>query len=159
MKQLLLLGISLIAVSACAPQPPPPTAMAPPPSPPPPTAATTVVAAVPPGTAAASPPATTTYWDGVYVGSFTQNQSASGSGCPNFPVAPALTIHNGVAQFAALDVTYQGYVTPEGAVTMQSPSGQTLTGQIDAYGKLVGRTTGRCVYDAVWQRRQGPKPS
>ena len=66
-----------------------------------------------------------------YIGSFTQNLSASGSGCPNFPVAPALTIHNGVAQFAALDITYQGNVTPQGDVTMQSPAGQTLTGHID----------------------------
>src|SRR6516162_9458782 len=99
-----LLSASVIAVSACAPQqPPPPTAAAPPPSPPPPTAATTVVAptaAAAPGTAAGSPPATTTYFDGTYIGSFTQNQSASGSGCPNFPVAPALTINNGVARFA-----------------------------------------------------------
>jgi hypothetical protein len=144
MKQLFLLGISLIAVSACAPQPPPPTAAAPPPS-----------------YAAASPSGATTFYDGVYVGSFTQNLSASGSGCPNFPVAPALTIHNGVAQFAALDITYQGNVTPQGDVTMQSPAGQTLTGHIDPYFKLTGQTTGRCVYDAVWQRRgpAGPKPS
>jgi hypothetical protein len=143
MKQLFLLGISLIAVSACTPQPSPP-ATAPPPT-----------AAAAPG----SPTATTTFYDGVYIGSFTQNQSASGSGCPNFPVAPALTIHNGVAQFAALDLTYQGYVTPQGDVNMQTPAGQTFVGHIDPYGKLIGRTTGRCVYDASWQRREGPKPS
>jgi len=130
MKQLFLLGISLIAVSACAPQPPP-------------------------GYAAASPDTATTFYDGTYIGSFTQNQSASGSGCPNFPVAPALTINNGVARFAALDITYQGYVTP------QSPAGQTLTGHIDPQYVLRGQTTGRCVYDAVWQRKGapgGPKP-
>jgi hypothetical protein len=85
--------------------------------------------------------------------------SASGSECPNFPVAPALTIHNGVAQFAALDLTYQGYVTPQGELRMQTPAGQTFVGQIDPYGRLTGQTTGRCVYDATWQRRQGPKPS
>src|SRR6516225_2671054 len=83
MKLLTLLGISLFAVSACAPQPPPPPA----------------TAAPPPSYAAGSPPAATTYFDGTYIGSFTQNQSASGSGCPNFPVAPALTINNGVARF------------------------------------------------------------
>src|SRR6516162_2263303 len=77
MKQLFLLGVSLLAVSACAPPPPPP-----------------------PSYAAGSPPAATTYFDGTYIGSFTQNMSASGSGCPNFPVAPALTINNGVARFA-----------------------------------------------------------
>src|SRR6516164_11638164 len=157
-----LLSASVLALAACAPQqPPPPTAMAPPPSPPPPTTATTVVApttAAAPSYAAASPPATTTYYDGTYIGSFTQNQSASGSGCPNFPAAPALTIHNGVAQFAALDVTYQGYVTPQGDVTMQSPSGQTLTGHIDPQYVLRGHTTGRCVYDASWQRKEGRGP-
>ena len=144
MKQLFLMGISLIAVSACAPQPPPPT-----------------VTAVPPGYAATSPPPATTFFDGTYIGSFTQNVSASGSGCPNFPVAPALTINNGVARFAALDITYQGYVTPQGDVTMQSSAGQTLTGHIDPYYVLRAQTTGRCVYDAVWQRKgatQGPKP-
>jgi hypothetical protein len=78
---------------------------------------------------------------------------------PNFPVAPALTIHNSVAQFAALDLTYQGYVTPQGDANMQTPAGQTFVGHIDAYGKLISRTAGRCVYDATWQRREGPKPS
>ena len=141
MKQALVLGASLIAVSACAPQPPPPTA------------------AAPPGYAAGSPPRATTYYDGTYVGSFTQNLSASGSGCPNFPVAPALTINNGVARFAALDLTYQGYVTPEGDVRMQTPAGQTFVGHIDPSYKLTGQTTGQCVYNATWQRRVGQKPS
>ena len=142
MKRALLFGVSVLAVAACAPQQPPPPN-----------------AAAPPSYAAASPPATTTYYDGTYIGSFTQNQSASGSGCPNFPVAPALTIRNGVARFAALDLEYQGYVTPQGDVTMQTPAGQTLTGHIDPYYKLTGQTTGRCVYNAIWQRQAGPKPS
>ena len=140
MKRLFLLGLSGLAIAACAPQqPPPPTATMPPPS-----------------YAAGSPPATTTFYDGTYIGSFTQNMSASGSGCPNFPVAPALTINNGVARFAALDITYQGYVTPQGDVTMQSPAGQTLTGHIDPQYVLRGQTTGRCIYDAVWQRKGAP---
>jgi hypothetical protein len=153
-----LLSASVLAVAACAPQqPPPPTAAAPPPSPPPPTTATTVVApttAAAPGTAAGTPVATTTYYDGTYDGSFVQNTSASGSGCPNFPVAPALTIRNGVAQFAALDLTYQGYVTPQGEVRMQTPEGRTFVGQIDPYYVLRGRTTGNCVYDAIWTRHE-----
>src|SRR5215470_18898080 len=104
MKQLFPLGISLLAVAACTPQqPPPPTATMPPPS-----------------YAAGSRPATTTFYDGTYVGSFTQNLSASGSQCPNFPVAPALAIRNGTARFAALDLEYQGYVTPQGDVAMQT---------------------------------------
>ena len=135
MKRALLFGVSVLAVAACVPQPPPP----------PPTVAA-------PGPAAGTPVAATTFYDGTYVGSFTQNLSASDSGCPNFPVAPALTIHNGVARFAALDLTYQGYVTPQGDVTMQTPTGQTLTGHIDPYYVLTGQTTGKCVYNATWHR-------
>ena len=142
MKRFCLLFAPILAVAACAPaEPPPPAPVAAP--------------AYPPG----SPPASTNYYDGTYIGSFTQNVSAAGSNCPNLPVAPALTIHNGVAQFAALDLTYQGYVTPQGDVNMQTPAGQTFVGHIDPYGKLIGRTTGRCIYDASWQRREGPKPS
>ena len=89
MKRSLFVSVSVLAVAACAPpQPPMATAAAP---------------SYAPGT----PVAATTYYDGTYIGSFTQNMSASGSGCPNFPVAPALTINNGVARFAALDLTYQ----------------------------------------------------
>ncbi len=95
MRRFFLLSVPVLAIAGCAPQsPPPPT--------PPPTAA------------AETPPQATTYYDGTYIGSFTENVSASGSGCPNIPVAPALTIHDGVARFAALDLTYQGYVTPQG---------------------------------------------
>lgn len=134
---------SILAVAACAGPEVPPPAAAP--------------------VASSAPPATqTTYYDGTYIGGFTQNLSAPGSGCPNFPAAPALTINNGVARFAALDLTYQGYVTSNGAVTMQTPDGRTFVGQIDPYYVLRGRTTGACVYDAVWQRKragQGPSPS
>ena len=141
MKQSFLLGISLLAVAACVPQqPPPPTT------------------AAPPGYAAGTPVPATTYYDGTYIGSFTQNMSVSGSGCPNFPVAPALTINNGVARFAALDLTYQGYVTPQGDVRMQTPAGQTFVGHINPQYVLTGQTTGRCVYNASWQRKEGRGP-
>jgi hypothetical protein len=138
-----LLFAPVLAVAACAYQEPPP--------PPAPVAAP----AYPPG----SPPAATTYYDGTYIGSFTQNASAPGSNCPNFPVAPALTIHNGVAQFAALNLTYQGSVTPQGEVRMQTPEGQTFVGQIDPHYVLRGQTTGACVYNAIWQRKEGTGPS
>ena len=136
MKRFFLPTVPVLAIAACAPQSPPPP-------PPPPTAA------------AETPPQATTYYDGTYVGSFTENVSASGSGCPNFPVAPALTIHDGVARFAALDLTYQGYVTHQGDVRMQSPAGQTFVGHIDPYYVLTGQTTGNCVYNATWHRKEG----
>jgi hypothetical protein len=131
MRRLFLLSVPVLAIAACAPQQPPPPTMA----------------------ATEAQPQTTTYFDGTYIGSFTQNLSAVGSNCPNFPVAPALTIQNGVARFAALDITYQGYVTTQGEVRMQSPSGQTFVGQIDPYYVLKGQTTGACVYNAIWQRK------
>lgn len=146
MKLSVLLSASALVVAACAgPEVPPPPA-------PPPAA---------PGYAAAAPVSATTYYDGTYIGGFTQNMSVPGSGCPNFPVAPSLTIHNGVAQFAALNLSYQGYVTQDGRVDMRSPDGRTFVGQIDPYYVLRGRTTGACVYEAAWQRKgagQGPKP-
>jgi hypothetical protein len=138
----LFLSASVLAMAACA---------APEPAPPPAPAA---AAAYPPG----SPPAATTYYDGTYVGSFTQNVSAPGSNCPDFNVAPALTIRNGVAQFAALGLTYQGYVTPQGEVRMQTQDGRTFVGQIDPYYVLRGQTTGACVYNATWNRQQAPGP-
>jgi hypothetical protein len=142
MRQSFLLGISLLAVSACTPQEPPPPTMA-----------------APPSNAAASP-SNTTFFDGTYNGSFAQNISAAGSQCPNYTVAPPLTISNGVARFAALDLEFQGYVTPQGELRMQAPTGQTFEGQIDPYYVLRGRVTGNCVYDATWQRKgaTGQKP-
>jgi hypothetical protein len=131
-----LLGVSGLAVAACAPQqPPPPTA------------------AAAPSYAAASPSDHTTFYDGTYIGSFAENVSASEAGCPNIRVAPALTINNGLARFAALDLAYQGYVTSQGDVNMTTPAGQTFVGHIDPHYVLTGRTTGKCVYDATWQRR------
>jgi hypothetical protein len=140
MKQLTLLGMSLIAISACTPQPPPPTAVVP---------------------AAQQPASATTFYDGTYDGSFAQNVSAPGSQCPNYRVAPVLTINNGVARFATLDLNFQGYVTPQGELKMQTPTGQTFVGQIDPYYVLRGRVTGNCVYDATWQRKgaTGQKPN
>ena len=146
MKHLTLLGISLLAVAACAPQPPPPPAAPAPLAQP---------AAYPPG----SPPNTTTAFDGTYDGSFVQQISAGSSGaqCPNYRVAPALTIRNGAARFAALNLDFQGYVTPQGELRMQAPTGQTFVGQFDPYLKLTGRVTGNCVYDATWQKHQSPR--
>jgi len=148
MKQSFLLGISLLAISDCAPQQPPPPVIAAP-------------AAQQVGYAAGSPSNATTYYDGTYNGSFAQNMSAGATAgqCPNYHVAPALTIRNGVARFAALDLDFQGYVTPQGELRMQAPTGQTFVGQIDPYYLLKGRVSGNCVYDATWQRRGGTGPS
>ena len=138
MKRSFLLCVSLLMVAACAPEQPPP-----------------------PPEAAAAAPTTTTFYDGIYEGSFAQNVSPGMpvSVCPNLRVAPHLTIRNGVARFAALDLEFQGYVTPQGELRMQAPAGQTFVGQIDPYYVLRGRVSGQCVYDATWQRRGPPGPS
>jgi hypothetical protein len=142
MKRLYLLGISLLAVSACAPQTPPPPAA--------PTSVAQPVGAPPGG----SPDNTTIAFDGAYDGGFIQNMSAgrTTAECPDLRVAPALTIRNGLAQFQIANATFRGYVTPQGGLTMQSERGQTFQGQIDPYFVLKGRAAGYCVYEASWQR-------
>ena len=143
MKRFYLFGISLLAVSACAPQ------AAPPPSAAPASAAQQVAAP------AGSPSNTTRAFDGAYDGSFIQNVSAGRTtvDCPNYRVAPALTIRNGLAQFQTAGGSYQGYVTPQGALTMQGERGQTFEGQIDPYYVVTGRATvPNCIYDASWKR-------
>jgi hypothetical protein len=50
-------------------------------------------------------------------------------GCQPFNEPPTLTVKNGLAQFQAMGVTFAGYVTPQGQLTMHSGYGVTLTGQ------------------------------
>jgi hypothetical protein len=147
MKQLVLLGISLLAVSACTPQSAPPPSAAPAPAP----ASLAQQASAPAG----SPSNTTRAFDGAYDGSFVQNMSAGRTtlDCPNYRVAPALTIRNGLAQFQTGAGAFQGYVTPQGALTMQGERGQVFQGQIDPYYVVTGQATGpNCIYDASWKR-------
>ena len=129
MKQLLLLGISILAVSACAPQAPPP----------------------------GSPTNTTRAFDGDYGKALLRNVT---SGCPDFVSGRAMTIRNGLATFQSGDLAtgnlnFQGYVNPQGGVSMVSQQGQTFQGQIDSNFVLTGRATGpNCVYDVSWSRKQ-----
>ena len=142
MKQFLLLGISILAVSACAPQAPPPPAA--------PASATQPA----PG----SPTNSTTYFDGEYTAGVIQNATTgkSLSECPNLVVPQAVTIRKGLAQLQVnngrVNSTFQGYVSPDGTLAMQSEIGQTFQGRIDSNYVLKARTVGNCVYDAVWKR-------
>ena len=142
MKQLFLLGMPILAISACVPQaapPPPPAAAAP--------------------YASGSTANTTTAFDGDY-GAVIVRQVSPGCPNPSFP-SVNLTIRNGLAQALGQYNTFQGYVTPQGDVNMTTPAGQTFVGHIDPHYVLAGQTTGRCVYDASWQRRgaTGQKPN
>ena len=100
---------------------------------------------------------TTNYYDGQYAGNLTVITPPAGgnvSECPNVRVAPALTIKNGSAKFSVSDIILQGYVTTDGFLYMRAPSGQTFVGQFDPYFRLAGRVTGKCFYDATWEKYQ-----
>src|SRR5215472_3104845 len=150
MKQLFLLGISLLAVAACAPQPAPPPAVA-------------GQAITPVSYASGSPANTTRAFDGTFKGltvqnvaggSITPGASTASINCPNYTVSslPPVTISNGLAQFQAIGLTFQGYVTPQGGLAMSSGVGQTFQGQIDNRNVLSGQVLGRCAYNLSWQR-------
>jgi hypothetical protein len=137
MKQLFVMGVSLLAMSACAPQAAPP--------PPPPAAAASY--------ALGSAANTTNAFDGDY-GRVVVRQVSPGCADPNFSNV-TLTIRNGLAQAQGLGLTFQGYVTPQGALAMQSDRGQTFQGQIGANYVLTGRGQGpNCVWDVAWNRNR-----
>jgi hypothetical protein len=154
MKRLFSLYISLSAVAACAPQSPsPPFAEASPP--------VQVAVASPPVNPISSANTTSAY-DGTYAGVAVEEISAGGAlaeagdgltTCVNYGVPPALTISNGLAQLQVHDVTFQGYVTPQGALTMRTGLGHKFEGHIDNNQfVLKGRIMERCTYNLSWQR-------
>jgi hypothetical protein len=136
MKRLFLLSVSLIAVSACAMQQPPP----PPPA-----------AAQPAASSVGSQANTTRAFDGDYGSANAKNMTP---GCPDLTVAPfGLVIRNGFGQFQGAGLTFQGYVNPQGALSMVSQGGQTFQGQIDPNFVLKGHAAGpNCAYDLTWHR-------
>jgi hypothetical protein len=148
MKRLFLLGIPLLAVAACTPQPSPPSAYP-----------AQSAAAPPTGTPApGSSSNTTRAFDGYYGNSVARNVTP---GCVDFVSGRSLTIRDGLATFQVLGaggtLNFQGYVNPQGQLTMVSQQGQTVQGQIDSNFVLTGRSTSpstNCVYDATWNRVQ-----
>ena len=120
---------------------------------------------------------TTTAFDGTYRGLSNRSASTAGSGkkafeptttgCQPFDAPPTLTVTNGLAQFQAMGVTFAGYVTPQGHLTMHSGYGATLTGQAqpasvdeDLDGDFDTQThilrarvaSINCTYNVNWQR-------
>jgi hypothetical protein len=149
MKRLCLLGISLLAISACTPQPSPQSAYP-----------AQSVAAAPTGAppAPGSPSNTTRAFDGYYGNSVARNVTP---GCLDFVSGRSLTIRGGQAAFQVLGaggtLNFQGYVNPQGQLTMVSQQGQTVQGQIDSNFVFTARSTSpttNCVYDATWNRVQ-----
>ena len=147
MKRFLLLCVCILAIVGCATQQPGPSA-------------TATGAITPTSYAIGSATNTTTAFDGTWIGGPVSNMSAGSalpsggegsSSCPNY-AAPNLTISNGLAQLDVINVRFQGYVTPQGALAMRTGVGQRFEGQIDAKNVLRGRVIGACVYDATWRR-------
>ena len=120
---------------------------------------------------------TTTAFDGTYRGISNRSASTAGTGkkafeptttgCQPFDAPPTLTVSNGLAQFQAMGVTFAGYVTPQGHLTMHSGYGATATGQArpalvdeDFDGNFDAQThvlhaqvsSINCNYDVNWQR-------
>ena len=145
MKQSVLVGLSVLALADCTPQPSPQMG-------------TGTQPVIPAAYAAGSPSNTTSGFDGTYTGGAIQNISkgkeldVAGKNapiyCPNNGPVPHVAIHNGLAQFQALNLyTFQGYVTPQGHLKMDSGKGQTIEGQIDDQGVL---RVGACIYNVTW---------
>jgi hypothetical protein len=124
-----------------------------------------------------SPANTTKTFDGTYTGISIKTAGGGSAGprtvgttvnppCQQFDKPPTVTVSNGLTQFDALGVTFAGYVTPQGHVTMHSGYGATGTGQVkpvlvdedfdgdfDAQTHVLhGRVLGACSYDVAWQR-------
>ena len=124
MKQLSLL-VPLLSVWGCSTAPPPPPSQ--------------------PAAAVQVPQTTTTAFDGNYVNPVV---TAKTPYCPLLPALPSLTITNGSAVWQGPNIAFQGYVTPQGVLTMNSGTGQTFQGRIQPVRLLSAHVAGpTCAYD------------
>ena len=169
MKVLFPAGIALVAMVACTQQPPP--------SPQGTLNQPWTGGGSGPTVVGGSAANTTTAFDGTYQGVSNRSASTAGTGrktveanvtgCQPFDAPPTLTVTNGLAQFQAMGVTFAGYVTPQGHLTMHSGYGATATGQArpalvdeDFDGNFETQThvlharvsSVNCTYDVNWQR-------
>lgn len=169
MKVLFPAGMALVAMVACTQQQPSPQGTL---------NSQWLGAGSGPTAAGGSASNTTTAFDGTYQGLYNRSASTAGTGlktnepmtrvgCQPFAAPPTLTVTNGLAQFQAMGVTFAGYVTPQGHLTMYSGHGATLTGQAqpalvdeDLDGDFDTQThilharvsSVNCTYDVNWQK-------
>ena len=114
---------------------------------------------------AGSPDNTTTAFDGTYTGVSERGHSSAGSGlkardtptpgCQQFDVPPPVTITNGLGQMEAFGVTWEGYVTPQGHLALDSGYGGMVNADFDPRtpGRLHGRAVSvNCRYNVTWQK-------
>jgi hypothetical protein len=128
MKQLLtlVLTIPLLSIWGCAPPPPAPQQVT---------------------------ANTTNTFDGTY-GNAVASPSAGTPMCPYLHPLPVLTITNGLAVWQGPNLSFQGSVTPQGALVMNSSTGQTFQGQVDpsAHALRAHVAGPNCAYDVAWAR-------
>jgi hypothetical protein len=94
-----------------------------------------------------APPQTTSFaFDGSYSNPVVNSRTAT---CPpNLPALPPLTVANGQAVWKGPNFAFQGSVTPEGVLAMNSSTGQTFQGQFDQMHVLRAHVVGpNCTYD------------
>jgi hypothetical protein len=139
MKQFLLFGISILAVSACAPEAPPQ---------PPPAAAASAAQSAPGSTTN-----TTTIFDGAYTQGVIQNASASAgkslSECPNLTVAQAVIIRKGLAQLQVNN----GRVNSSRARPVKRSRDKLIPIMFSEVGRLGTACTTRLGSERAWGRR------
>ena len=149
MKRPVLIALSLLGLAACTPQPSP-------------QAGAGTQPMTPAAYAAGSPSDTTSAFDGTHTFVSIQNISkgnelavAGGNApitCQNYNNLLPINIRNGLAQFQLLGYTFQGYVTPQGHLRLNSGYGQGIEGQIDNQGVFNAQGLGACAYNATWRR-------
>ena len=96
-------------------------------------------------------------YDGTYVGTsatFTGTTSGGkGNVCSPMKAPYTLTISGGHAQVKWGDGTLTGDVDANGKLIMHSTASGRFEGQIDPSGALKGNYEGYCIYALGWQRR------
>jgi hypothetical protein len=71
--------------------------------------------------------------------------------CAYLPSLSPLTIANGSAVWQGPNIAFQGYVTPQGVLAMNSGAGQTFQDQIDQQHVLRAHVAGpACAYDVAF---------
>ena len=93
---------------------------------------------------------TTTAFDGDYGNAVAKSMTP---GCPDIIAASGFNILNGYVQFRGANLTFYGYIDPQGGLSMTTQQGQTFRGQMNPNFVLTGQATGpNCVYEASWSR-------